>query len=200
MPCFGYTPAGPGPSVTGVKGFPVPGSHTVVRSRGWNMSRNSKVIWALLMAGVAAIATADTVYKWVDSAGQIHYTDLPPRQGDAKILGVYQQESGDVQDDSADNGNYSEEGGENGNDASQPQTAARTPEPPPSDEAMKSAEQDAAKAKVEQCKAAQDRYQRYLDSRRLFREKPDGQREYLTDKELTEARARAKQAVDDYCS
>ena len=65
---------------------------------------------------------------------------------------------------------------------------------------MKSAEQDAAKAKVEQCKAAQDRYQRYLDARRLFRETPDGKREYLTDKELTEARARAKQTVTDYCS
>ena len=62
------------------------------------------------------------------------------------------------------------------------------------------AENDAAKAKVVQCKEAQDRYQRYLDSRRLFRETPDGKREYLTDQELTEARARAKQAVDDYCS
>ena len=37
-------------------------------------------------------------------------------------------------------------------------------------------------------------------SRRLFRETPDGKREYLTDKELSDARARAKQAVDDYCS
>ena len=64
---------------------------------------------------------------------------------------------------------------------------------------MAAAEADAAKAQVEQCKAAQDRYQRYLDSRRLFRETADGKREYLTDKELTEARARAKQAVDDYC-
>jgi len=100
--------------VTGVKGFQAPGSHTVVRSRGWNMSRISKVVWALLMAGAAAFATADTVYKWVDSAGQIHYTDLPPRQGDAKILGVYQEESGDVEGDASNNGNYSEEGGDNG--------------------------------------------------------------------------------------
>ena len=176
-----------------------PGSHTVLRSRGWNMSRISKVVWALVMAGVAAIATAETVYKWIDSSGQVHFTDLPPRQGDAKIIGVYQQESGDVEGDSDDSGNYSEEGDDNDKSA-QPQTAARTAEPPPSDDAVKAAEQDAAKAKVEQCKAAQDRYQRYLDSRRLFRETPDGKREYLTDKELSDARARAKQAVDDYCS
>jgi len=162
------------------------------------MSRISKVMWALMMTGVAAIATAETVYKWVDSTGQVHYTDLPPRQGDAKILGVYQQEAGTVEDASGDDGNYSEEGGD-ASDA-QPATQARTPEPPPSQNAIQAAENDAAKAKVEQCKAAQDRYQRYLDSRRLFRETPDGKREYLTDKELTDARARAKQAVDDYCN
>lgn len=156
------------------------------------------VIWALLMAGVAAIATAETVYKWLDSSGQIHYTDLPPRQGDAKILGVYQQEAGTVDEDSGDNGSYAQEGGDNSND--QASAGPRTPEPAPSPAAVKAAENDAAKAKVEQCKAAQDRYQRYLDSRRLFRETPDGKRQYLTDQELTDARARAKQAVDDYCS
>ena len=65
---------------------------------------------------------------------------------------------------------------------------------------MASAEADAAKAKVLQCKSAQDRYQRYIESHRLYRETADGKREYLTAQQLTEARARAKQAVDDYCS
>ena len=184
--------------MTDFKGFLAAGRHTVLRSRGWNMSRISKVMWALMWAGVAAMAAAETVYKWVDSSGQVHYTDLPPRQGDAKILGVYQQEAGTVEDESGDNGNYAQEGGDDSN--AQPATQAKTAEPAPSDAAVKAAENDAAKAKVEQCKAAQDRYQRYLDSRRLFRETPDGKREYLTDKELSDARARAKQAVDDYCS
>ena len=40
----------------------------------------------------------------------------------------------------------------------------------------------------------------HADARRLFRETPDGKRGYLTDQELTLARARAKQDVDDYCS
>jgi hypothetical protein len=163
------------------------------------MSRIPFVVSAFLMAGIAAVAGAETVYKWVDSGGQVHYTDLPPRQGDAKILGIYQQEAGTVEEEGADNGNYAEEGDDDASNA-QPSTDAKTPEPPPSDEAVKAAANDAAKAQVEQCKAAQDRYQRYIDSRRLFRETPDGKREYLTDKELTEARARAKQAVDDYCS
>jgi hypothetical protein len=68
-----------------------------------------------------------------------------------------------------------------------------------SQEALAAVQDDAARAKVEQCKAAQDRYQRYIESRRLFREE-NGKRVYLSDQELTEARGRAKQAVDDYCS
>jgi hypothetical protein len=124
------------------------------------------------LACVGAVAGAETVYKWVDGAGQVHY-------------------------------DYDEEGGDDAGDsgaAPQASGTPRTPEPPVSDAALAAAEADALKAKVEQCKAAQDRYQRYIESRRLFREKPDGTREYLTDQELTEARARAKQAVDDYCN
>ena len=165
------------------------------------MSRISRVLAALVMAGIGAVAAADTVYKWVDGAGQIHYTDLPPRQSDARVLGVYQQESGDVDDSGYGDGNgYPDDSGEDEAAPDAPGEAPRTPEPPVSDEAMAAAEADALKAKVEQCKAAQDRYQRYLESRRLFRETADGKRVYLTDKELAEARGRAKQAVDDYCS
>ena len=163
------------------------------------MPRIFKVIAALALAGIGAIAGAETVYKWVDGSGQVHYTDLPPRQGDAKILGVYQQESGDIDEEGAGD-DYTEEGNEAGSAPQASSESPRTPEPPVSAAAMAEAEADAAKAKVEQCKAAQDRYQRYVDSRRLFRETPDGKRVYLTDKELTEARARAKQAVTDYCS
>lgn len=161
------------------------------------MVRFSRVVCGLLLAGVAAVAGAETVYKWVDPAGQVHYTDLPPRQAGARILGVYQQEAGTVEGDESDD--YTDEG-DSGEPPAQDPESPRTPEPPVSEAAMAAAEADAAKAKVEQCKAAQDRYQRYIDSRRLFRETADGKRVYLTDQELTEARARAKQAVDDYCS
>lgn len=160
------------------------------------MVRFSGIVCALLLAGVAAVAGAETVYKWVDTSGQIHYTDLPPRQSGARILGVYQQEAGTIEDGDSDDYSEPDDTGESPDAGAE---SPRTPEPPVSQEAIAAAEADAAKARVEQCKAAQDRYQRYINSRRLFRETPDGKRVYLTDQELTEARARAKQAVDDYC-
>jgi len=184
--------------VTGVKGFPAAESHTVLRSRGWNMSRISKVVWALVVAGFATIAAAETVYKWVDASGQVHYTDLPPNQSGAKLIGTYEQESGIV-----DEGDFDDASGgdDQTDDATEPPSNETVPpEPTVSREAKAAALADTAKAQAEQCKEAQERYKRYTESRRLFRELPDGKREYLTDKELTEARAKAKQTVIDYCS
>jgi hypothetical protein len=156
-----------------------------------------KILMGLLMAGLTLVASAETIYKWVDGAGQIHYTDLPPKQADAKILSVshgpsvISEEEGGGGDDYGNGDGY-------GDDSATP-SAMSSSEPPVSEEAMAAARNDAARVKVEQCKQAQDRYQRYLESQRLFREE-NGKRVYLSDQELTEARARAKQSVDEYCS
>ena len=161
----------------------------------------NKILMVLLMAGLTVVASAETVYKWVDGAGQIHYTDLPPKQTDARILSVSHGPSNMSEDEGTDGADYGDgNGDENGDDAAaNAASGTSTPEPPVSQQALAAAQDDAARAKVEQCKQAQDRYQKYIESRRLFREE-GGKRVYLTDQELTEARGRAKQAVDDYCS
>ncbi|MGE0031964.1 MAG: DUF4124 domain-containing protein [Steroidobacteraceae bacterium] len=161
----------------------------------------NKILMVLLMASLTAVASAETVYKWVDATGQVHYTDLPPKQADARILSVTHGPSNMSEDEGTDGADYGDgNGDENGDDAAaNAASGATTPEPPVSEETMAAAQDDAARAKVEQCKQAQDRYQKYIESRRLFREE-GGKRVYLTDQELAEARARAKQAVDDYCN
>lgn len=155
-----------------------------------------KLLIALVMASLSAVAGAETIYKWIDSSGQIHYTDLPPKQTGAKLLGIYDHHVGDVDDDEGAD-DYSN--GEPGDDTSAPPAPATFPEPPPSNEAVAAAAADAERVRVERCKLAQDRYKQYIEARRLFRE-TDGQRVYLTDKELSDARAKAKQTVDEYCS
>ncbi len=158
-----------------------------------------RILLTLVMAGLTAVAGAETVYKWVDSAGQVHYTDLPPRQSDARVLGVFDQDAGDLDEDQ-EGDDFSDEGDDEGDDTTAPASgSASTPEPRVSAADMQAAANDAEKAKVEQCKAAEDRYQKYVESRRLFKE-VDGKRKYLSDQELAEARARARKARDDYCS
>ncbi len=159
-----------------------------------------RILMTLLLAGLTAVAGAEVVYKWTDSTGQIHYTDLPPKQADAKILGVFEQQVGDLEGESS-----GEEGGDDytdadqGNDTTTISSPEEFPDPPPSNEAIAASKADAEKLRVEHCKQAQERYKQYSEARRLFRE-TNGQRVYLTDKELTDARAKAKQTVDDYCS
>ena len=150
-----------------------------------------KLLVALLMAGLTVVAAADTVYKWSDSRGQIHYTDLPPTQSDAKVLGIYHQDSA-VMDDEAegDQANSGEQTTPPVDNANEPQIDR---------EAMAAVQADVANSRVKLCQEAKERYTRYIESQRLFRETADGKREYLTDQQLTEARVRAKQAVADYC-
>lgn len=161
-----------------------------------------RILMTLLLAGLTAVAGAETVYKWVDSSGQIHYTDLPPQQADAKVLEIFEQSVGDLEDGSdqeSEDGYDDGADGQGDEESSQPSGSATPPPPSVAAKTVAAAREDTAKAQVEQCKIAKDRYKTYIESRRLFREQ-DGKRVYLTDKELDEARARAKQAVDDYCS
>jgi len=151
------------------------------------MLRSTLII--LMLAGLATAAAADTVYKWVDGGGQVHYTDLPPDQPGAKLLGVFERDmvmSGD------------EEGatGESG-------PAFYESSPPTEEEATADAtaavQRDLDAVRGEQCKQAQERYKTYIESRRLYRETADGKREYLTDAELSAARIEAKKDVDQFC-
>jgi len=159
-----------------------------------------KFMVALLMAGFTIAASADSYYKWSDSRGQIHYTDLPPTQSDAKILGVFHKESSVIDEESGDDqGDSGDNNGDNSGGSSAQPSGDDSSEPAIDNEAMAAVQKDVSSAKAKQCKEAQERYQRYVESRRLFRETKDGKREYLTDKELAEARVHAKQSVDESC-
>jgi hypothetical protein len=143
----------------------------------------------LMLAGLATVAAADTVYKWVDSGGQVHYTDLPPDQPGAKLIGVFER---DMVLPTDEEGTPEEAG------------PAFYESGPPTDEestadAATAVQRDLDAVRSEQCKQAQERYRTYIESRRLYRETPDGKREYLTDAELSKARVEAKKEMDELC-
>jgi hypothetical protein len=151
------------------------------------------VLLGLLMAGLAAGAAAESIYKWVDGRGQVYYTDLPPRQPDAKVLAVYERSL------------ITDENGEPIQQEAEPPPPAEPPaassgEPPAPAATVAAVQADLSEARTRLCKEAQDRYKLYIESQRLFRQDADGQRQYLSDAELAEARVRARQAVDEYCS
>jgi len=141
-----------------------------------------------MIAGLSTVAVADTVYKWLDASGQVHYTDRPPEEPGARVLGVFERD-------------VLQEVGQGTQPAFEAPGAASPgfAEEPASRDVVSSVEADMARVRAEQCKQAQERYKTYIESRRLFRQLPDGEREYLTDEQLTQARIEAKQAVEEYC-
>ena len=145
----------------------------------------------LMIAGFATVAVAETVYKWVDAGGQVHYTDRPPTETGAKLLGVFEREF-----------IAEENGGEGADEVPQfADAGAGAPdEPEAANSTVASVQQDVERVRSEQCKQAQERYKTYIESRRLYRQTTDGQREYLSDAELSKARIEAKQAVDELCN
>jgi len=143
----------------------------------------------LMLAGLATVAAADTVYKWVDGRGQVHYTDLPPDQPGAKLLGVFERAL--VLPEGEEGG--AEEAGPSYYESSPPTEEQATAN------AAAAVQRDLDSARSEQCKQAQERYKTYIESRRLYRESADGKREYLTDAELAAARVQAKKDVDEFC-
>jgi hypothetical protein len=61
------------------------------------------------------------------------------------------------------------------------------------------ADQLSAKDKAERCTKARERYDSYMNSRRLYEEGPNKERRYLSDIELTAARDSAKASMDALC-
>jgi hypothetical protein len=150
---------------------------------------------ALALCSLAATtAVAGTVYKWADRQGQVHYTDRPPRGDGSKLLAVIQESTGASNEDTADQAPAEEPA--DGTDAAA--SVDSDADQQVSAAMKKSVEADVAKTRAEQCKKAKDRYQNYVDSVRVYREK-DGKREYLNQKELDQARLRAAQDVETFC-
>jgi len=162
-----------------------------------------KAVVTLMLAGLVTVAGAETVYKWMDSGGQVHYTDRPPVDPGARVLAVYEEGLASDEEEDADSGatddggaDFAEPGPGSAGDASPGDLGL----PRPSAETVAAVQQDVEQVRAEQCQKARERYRTYVESQRLYRETPNGGRAYLSDAELAEARVRAKQAVDEYCN
>ena len=81
----------------------------------------------------------------------------------------------------------------------QAQPAAAAPAETVERQPRENAPEERAADRAANCTIARERNERYAISRRLFRELPDGEREYLSDAEIDEARARAAADVQEWC-
>ena len=140
----------------------------------------------LLLALLAAAAQGAEVYRSKNADGSITYSDRPTNQSSEAVPGLPTTHGNNGQAAPA------QAAGARGDAA--PQAPAK---PAPLSAGPTSTELRAERQK--NCDTAKERQQRYDLSRRLFRTNDKGEREYLDDNAVAEAKAKAAQDVKDWC-
>jgi hypothetical protein len=135
-------------------------------------------------------AAAQTVYRAVDELGNPAFTDRPEEYPEAEAIAIQvvasnrraiaQKQTDDTQQAEDDAVAQQIRDDQAAEDAA----------------AGQQAEQD---AQTTNCNSAKKRFDKYKSARRLYREKGDGEREYLSEEETDKARVEAKRAVDQWC-
>jgi uncharacterized protein DUF4124 len=136
-----------------------------------------------------AIAQAGDVYKYVDDRGNTLYTDKP--MPGAVLVSASTQRPPEVAQR-----NYAAQQTATANSLNS--SNQRIADNQTNTRAAQQVSKDLEATRLDRCKKAREAYDNTINSQRLYREK-DGQRTYLTDAELTQARVDARKSVDAIC-
>lgn len=133
-------------------------------------------------------AVAGDIYKWVDAEGNVHYEDRPTSNAAERVA---------IDSRATNRAVVRERASAN----AEAWAAARDARRAARDEGASPEELRAsAEEKRQQCANYRAKLQKILTSRRLYREGEDGERVYLDDSQIDEARAKAQSEVEKYCN
>lgn len=138
-----------------------------------------------LLFFAAASSLAAEVYRSVDENGVVVYSDRPDREGTERVFVATTRPP---------------------TPTPRPAASASKDEPSSDPEAigaetrLEPSAQEVAEERRKNCEIARERAERYRASRRLYRNTSDGEREYLSDAEIDEARASANADVERWCN
>lgn len=136
-------------------------------------------ITALVFAGLSPLARAD-VFRWVDKDGIVHYSDEWVAGSEViHSVGKPRPEASAVA-------------------PSRSATAFNSPTTNDEDNA-RAVQQDVARARDAQCKYAKERYMKSIQSRRVYKQGKDGERDYMSDTEADAYREQARKDVQATC-
>ncbi|MCH7503650.1 MAG: DUF4124 domain-containing protein [Proteobacteria bacterium] len=142
---------------------------------------------AAVAVAVSAAALAGDVYKYIDADGNVHYVDRPTGEPSEQRLAIVSKPT----DQSAvqarvqarvDVRNTARE------------AAAVAPEEPTREDIRSEREK-----RQQECQAFRDRLERFVQSRRLYREDEQGERVYLDEEQTRTARDRVAQQIQEHC-
>ena len=153
------------------------------------MQRN-RLVSGLVVAALALYgsAMANEIYKWTDADGTVHYRDRPTGESSEVRLGIAYSRT-----DSSAVEQRQQSFAESQARRAESKAAAEEAEREADAEARAEAE------KQKKCDGYRNSLQRYNESRRLYKEGPDGERTYLDDDEMIKARQQLEAHIAENC-
>ena len=152
--------------------------------------RQTRILAVIAGLLTAACANAGDVYKYVDERGNTLYTDKP-MPGAVLVTASTQRPPSVVQREfSAQQTATANQLNSSNQRIADNQTNQR---------AADQVARDLEATRLDRCKKAREAYERSINSRRIYREKPNGEREYLNDAELAQARVDSRKQMDAIC-
>ena len=147
------------------------------------------LVLALSAAALTTSASAGEIYRYVDEQGSVHYLDRPTGESGEERMDITYSATNpaSVNAQVKRRSDYMA-----ALDEAREETRGRREA-----EAQARAEVEARAAK---CEENRNRLESYLQSRRLYRQNDAGEREYLDDEQILEARRRAEEAIQETCS
>jgi hypothetical protein len=140
----------------------------------------------MLAVTAAGPAAAGDIFKWTDEDGNVHFGDVPVSAESEKVA---------IQSRPTNPERVQANVQSRADAAAKAAEAAAAPAGP-SPEVL----QAQADARAEKCSTSRARLQRFVTSRRLYRQDENGERVYLDEDETQAARERVENQVQDYCS
>ncbi len=153
------------------------------------MLRKNVIAFTMMLAiSAAGMAFASEIYKWTDEQGNVHYGDRPTGDASEERLAIGSRPTDAAKVQAQVQASYDAR-------AAAEEAAASEPAGPSPEEL-----QAQALERQEKCATYKARLQKFVTSRRLYKQDENGERVYLDEDETQAARERVENQVAEYCS
>ena len=146
----------------------------------------ASVLIVAALAGLSplpdAMAQQETIYKWVDEEGVVHYTARPPEDVEYEIVGLQTRERGESETSAGETEETTDES--EGIPPAQPEMAASEPDP----------ELVAAR-----CKQARSNVENLTQRANVLVRGEDGEQRQITDEERERMLEEARAFIEEWC-
>jgi hypothetical protein len=147
------------------------------------------VVAVAILSLVPLTAALADVYRSVDAQGHVLYSDTPtPGSERIRVTNSSQRLAAQT---SAPAGN------------SRPTAPSKSADPIHDqivkEEATRTVQNELAQTRADQCRKAQDQYQKEIIARRIYSTDASGERQFLSDADADQARVNAKVTMDEAC-